>query len=257
MAAIEGTQTESQMGRLGIVVAILVLWLVLSLFNVIPSLIFPSPFAVVEVAIEEWRLFASALQVTLFEIAIGIAIAWGVGISLGVLLGSTRFATEVFQPVFASLFAVPFILLYPIFLAWFGIGSTSKVLFGAAYGLFPIILNTMTGVGTVDDRYRMVAKSIGASRMQTLTRILIPLSIPSVVSGLRIGTALVVIGVVVTEMLASTKGLGYLIRYHQTTFDAAHVYLAIILGLVLVLLVNRLLTELENRTERWRESREG
>jgi NitT/TauT family transport system permease protein/taurine transport system permease protein len=240
--------------RVGILIAFIFVWYVVTTLELITPLILPSPVAVIEVAITDTGTFLSALQVTLFEVAIGIGIAWMVGIALGIGLGSTQFSRDVFRPVFASLFAVPFILLYPIFLAWFGIGSSSKILFGAAYGMYPIILNTMAGMGSVDEKFRMAGRSMGASRIQILSRIMLPLAVPSIISGLRIGTALVVIGVVVTEMLASTKGLGFLIRSNQTVFNTAHVYLAIFLSLVIVLLVNRLLTELENRTEKWRHT---
>lgn len=238
--------------RIALFVAFVIVWYIITALELITPLILPSPVEVVGVAITETGTFLQALQVTLFEVAIGIALAWGIGISVGIGLGSTQISRDVFRPVFASLFAVPFILLYPIFLAWFGIGSSSKILFGAAYGMYPIILNTMAGMGSVDEKYRMAGRSMGASRVQLLTRIMLPLSVPSIISGLRIGTALVVIGVVVTEMLASTKGLGFLIRSNQTVFNTAHVYLAIILSLVIVLLVNRFLTALENRTEKWR-----
>lgn len=253
--AISKVSKNSILSRTLLLLGFVVVWFLVAEAGVLHTIILPSPGDVFLVAISETNVFLQALQVTLYEVIIGILLAWTIGISVGILLGATQFSRDVFRPVFAALFAVPFILLYPIFLAWFGIGSLSKILFGAAYGAYPIILNTMAGISSVEEKYIMAGRSMGASKIQIRSRILLPLAVPSIISGLRIGTALVVIGVVVTEMLASTKGLGFVIRSNQTMFKSGHVYLAIILALLIVVLVNQLLSALERRTQKWRQDR--
>ncbi len=88
--------------------------------------------------------------------------------------------------------------------------------------------------------------------MQTYTRIVFPLALPAIVSGLRVGTGLVVIGVVVTEMLASLGGIGYVISYHRTLFNTGHVYFGIVLALMMAVAVNVGLTWLDRRVGLWR-----
>ena len=139
-----------------------------------------------------------------------------------------------------------------IVIAWtLGIGSLSKVAFGAFSGFFPIVLNTIDGVRAIEPRYLALARSIGATRLQTHARIVFPLALPAMVSGLRVGTGLVVIGVLVTEMLASLGGVGFLISYHRTLFDTGHVYFGMLLALLLAVAVNIGLTRLDRRIGRW------
>jgi NitT/TauT family transport system permease protein len=144
-------------------------------------------------------------------------------------------------------------------MVWLGIGPLSKIVFGALSGFFPIALNTIDGVRAIDRRYLAFARSIGATRLQTYARIVLPLALPAVVSGLRVGTGLVVIGVVVTEMLASLGGVGFWISYHRTLFNTGHVYFGMVLALLMAVAVNIALTRLDRRIGLWRirEQAEG
>jgi NitT/TauT family transport system permease protein len=119
-------------------------------------------------------------------------------------------------------------------------------------GFFPIALNTIDGVRAIERRYLVFARSIGATTLQTYARIIFPLALPSIVSGLRVGTGLVVIGVIVTEMLASLGGVGFLISYHRTLFNTGHVYFGIALALTMAVAVNVGLTWLDRRVGLWR-----
>jgi len=148
------------------------------------------------------------------------------------------------------------IIIYPLLMAWLGIGALSKIVFGVLSGFFPIALNTIDGVRAVEQRYIVFARSVGATPLQTHARIVFPLALPAIVSGLRVGTGLVVIGVVVTEMLASLGGIGFLISYHRTLFDTGHVYFGMLLALLVAVGVNVALTRLDRRVGSWREQAE-
>ena len=89
-------------------------------------------------------------------------------------------------------------ILYPIFTAWFGIGSESKIIFAGVYGFFPVMLSTAAGIRTIDPQLLLAARSMGATLPQQITRVIIPASIPTVLTGLRLGGALTIIGVVVS-----------------------------------------------------------
>jgi NitT/TauT family transport system permease protein/taurine transport system permease protein len=159
----------------------------------------------------------------------------------------------------SSIFAIPLIVLYPLLMVWLGIGPLSKIVFGVLSGFFPIALNTIDGVRAIEQRYFVFARSIGATSLQTYARIVFPMALPAVVSGLRVGTGLVVIGVVVTEMLASLGGIGFLISYHRTLFDTGHVYFGMMLALTMAVAVNIGITWLDRRLALWRmlEQAEG
>ena len=203
-----------------------------------------------DIAMALWtsgREFAGAFRVTLVSIAIAAALAWSIGIGFGLVMGLSPLGYGIFSPLLTGLFAVPLITLYPMFMVWFGIGVGSKIAFAVLTGSIPIALNTMDGVRQIDRGFLRLSRSIGASPAQAYLRIYLPLSLPAILSGLRIGTSLVVIGVIVCEMLASVDGLGFWISYNRTLFKTGHVYLGIALAMVCVAVVNFGLGSIERR----------
>src|SRR5215472_7364966 len=121
-------------------------------------------------------------------------IACGSGILVGGLVGGIAYLRDLLLPVFSSLYAVPIVGLYPIFTAWLGIGSQSKIVFAGVYGFFPVMLSTAAGIRTIDPQFMLVARAVGATIGQRITRVMIPASIPTVLAGLRLGGALTIIG---------------------------------------------------------------
>jgi NitT/TauT family transport system permease protein len=237
---------------LAISAACLAAWEGIVRLGLVSQIILAAPSDVLRAAATDGRLFLDAFAITAIEIGTAIVIAWALGIGIGVVVGSSHRISAAVAPILSSLFAIPLIILYPLLMAWLGIGSMSKVVFGVLSGFFPIALNTIDGVRAIDRRYFAFARSIGATSLQTSARIVFPLALPSIVSGLRVGTGLVVIGVVVTEMLASLGGIGFLISYHRTLFNTGHVYFGIVLALVMAVTVNIGLTRVERRVGLWR-----
>ena len=117
-------------------------------------------------------------------------IACGLGILAGALVGGLAVLRNLLLPIFSSLYAVPIVILYPIFTAWFGIGSSSKIAFAGIYGFFPVMLSTAAGIRTIDPQFLLAARSMGATLPQQITRVIIPASLPTVFAGLRLGGAL-------------------------------------------------------------------
>jgi len=227
--------------------ALLAGWFAAAAAGLNNPVILPAPQAV---AVALWRdlpAFGHALAFTCGEIAAALAIGWAAGCAAGGIAGSHPASARVVSGLLTSAFAVPIIILYPLLLAWTGIGWPSKILFGVLSGFFPIALNTLAAVRAVDPKLVTMARAMGASRAQILVRVVARAALPGIVAGLRVGTALTVIGVVVTEMLGATAGLGYLISYHTTLFDTGHVYAGIALALVVVFGLNLGLGSLERR----------
>jgi NitT/TauT family transport system permease protein len=227
-------------------------WEAVVRLGLVNQIILAAPSAIVVAAITDGRVFLAAFAITVVEIVVAIVIAWTLGIVVGVVAGSSNTLAAATAPVLSSIFAIPLIIVYPLLMAWLGIGPVSKIVFGVLSGFFPIALNTIDGVRAIERRYLAFARSIGATTWQTYTRIIFPLALPSIVSGLRVGTGLVVIGVIVTEMLASLGGVGFLISYHRTLFNTGHVYFGIALALTMAVAVNLGLTWLDRRVGLWR-----
>jgi len=191
------------------------------------------------------------LLVTLYEVALSMLIACGLGILAGAVVGGLAVLRNLLLPIFSSLYAVPIVILYPVFTAWFGIGSQSKIAFAGIYGFFPVMLSTAAGIRTIDPQFLLAARSMGATLPQLVTRVIIPASVPTVFAGLRLGGALTIIGVVVAEMLTSSAGIGYLVTLNRTILDSPRVFAAILAILVLSIAYYMLARALESRMVVW------
>jgi NitT/TauT family transport system permease protein/taurine transport system permease protein len=231
--------------------ALLIAWEAVPRLGLLPELFIPPLTKTLYVLWLDWSIYAYALWVTVYEVAVAMLIACGIGILLGAVVGGVTKLRILMLPIFSSLYAVPIVILYPIFTAWFGIGSESKIAFAGVYGFFPVMLSTAAGIRTIEEQYLLAARSMGASLPQLVARVIIPASIPTVLTGLRLGGALTIIGVVVSEMLTSAEGIGYLVTKNRTTLDSPRVFAAIILILVLSVVFDLAARWIERRTLVW------
>lgn len=237
--------------RWGLLVALIVLWEFLPRTKIIPELFLPSLSKTLTVLWLDRAEYGHALVVTLYEVGVAMLIACGAGILTGALVGGIAMLRNLMLPVFSSLYAVPIVILYPIFTAWFGIGSESKIAFAGIYGFFPVMLSTAAGIRTIDPQYLLAARSMGATLPQQITRVIIPASIPTVLAGLRLGGALTIIGVVVSEMLTASAGIGYLVTRFRTILDSPRVFAGILMILILSILFDIAARAIERRTLAW------
>jgi NitT/TauT family transport system permease protein/taurine transport system permease protein len=231
--------------RLGVLALFLAIWEAAFRLGLLSPIIFGSPSLIVKAAAQDGLTFLLAFRVTVFEIAMAILIAWTLGIAFGVVAGSLPMLARISAPVLSALVAVPLVVLYPILIAWLGLGPASKIVFGVVSGIFPIALNTMVGVQGIDRGYATMAAAMGANRRQIMFLVMAPLALPAIIAGLRLGTALIVIGVVLSEMLGSTDGIGFWISYHRALFNTGQVYLGILLALLVAGLANAALSLVE------------
>jgi NitT/TauT family transport system permease protein len=225
-----------------ILAALLVLWEVVPMTGALPELFLPSLSKTLTVLYIDRHIYFAALLVTLYEVALSMLIACGLGILIGALVGGFAALRDLLLPVFSSLYAVPIVILYPVFTAWFGIGSSSKIAFAGIYGFFPVMLSTAAGIRTIDPQFLLAARSMGATLPQQITRVIIPASLPTVFAGLRLGGALTIIGVVVSEML------------NRTILDSPRVFAAILAILVLSIAYYMLARALESRMVVWQSA---
>jgi NitT/TauT family transport system permease protein/taurine transport system permease protein len=231
--------------------ALLIAWEAVPRLGLLPELFIPPLTKTLYVLWLDWWIYLAALWVTVYEVAVAMLIACGIGILLGAVVGGVTKIRVLMLPIFSSLYAVPIVILYPIFTAWFGIGSESKIAFAGVYGFFPVMLSTAAGIRTIEEQYLLAARSMGASLPQLVARVIIPASIPTVLTGLRLGGALTIIGVVVSEMLTSAEGIGYLVTKNRTTLDSPRVFAAIILILFLSVMFDLAARWIERRTLVW------
>lgn len=140
-----------------------------------------------------------------------LVIAAAAGLSLGLVLGLRRFAGDVAEPILAGLYTIPKVTLYPVILLIFGLGLSAKVAFGVIHGMIPIVLFTMSAVKNLAPVLLRTARVLRLDGFQTATTIVAPAIRPEIISGLRIGFSLSLLGVLIGEMFSSQRGLGFLL----------------------------------------------
>ena len=148
---------------------------------------------------------------TLLAFAQAFAIAVAVGLLVGVSIGASRLAGEVAEPILVALYSIPKVTLYPIILLVFGIGMPAKVAFGAIHGIVPIAIFAMNAIRNINPVYLRTARVLRLSAAETAGKILIRAALPEIVTGIRVGFALTLIGTLLGEMFGAQRGLGYLL----------------------------------------------
>lgn len=151
------------------------------------------------------------MEESLLAFAYALALAWAGGIALGVWLGAARFAGEVAEPMLVALYSLPKVTLYPLVLLVFGLGMEAKVTFGAIHGILPVAIFAMNAVRNIKPVHVKAARAMRLTPFDAARRVLVPASLPEIVTGLRIGFSLTLLGVVIGEMFASQRGLGFMI----------------------------------------------
>ena len=237
--------------------AFLALWEIVVRVGLVNPLFTSSPSRIVAAAIEMFAddSFYGHLEVSAKEFFSGFALAIVIGVPLGIAMGWYSRVNAILEPFVSALYATPRIALLPLVVIWFGIGIASKVAIVFLGAIFPILVNTITGVRTIEADFVKVARSFGASDRQMFLTVVLPSAVPMLLTGLRLGLGHALVGIVVGEMYGATQGLGYLIAVAGARFQTDRVMVGIILIAGLGVALTELLRAIERRFERWRPIR--
>jgi ABC-type nitrate/sulfonate/bicarbonate transport system permease component len=252
---------RNEKGLLGTVsiVLFLALWETSALLQWVNPLFTSSPSRIVGAATD---MFADGsiwydLQISGLEFLVGYGMAVVIGVPLGILMGWYSRLNAVLEPFVSALYATPRIALLPLVMIWFGIGIMSKIAIVFLGAIFPILVNTITGVRTIEADFVKVARSFGATDRQLFLTVALPSSVPMLLTGLRLGLGHALVGIVVGEMYGATHGLGFLIAVSGARFQTDKVMVGIILIATAGILLAELLRQIERRFERWRPNYRG
>lgn len=182
----------------------------------------------------------------------GFGLSLIVGISLGFAIAWFRRLEYLLDPIINFLYASPRIAITPLLVLWFGIGVASKVAIIFLMSVFPIIMNTVLGVRSVDRDLVDLARSYNASDWQLLRTVIVPSSIPFIVTGVRIAIGVAFIGVVVGEFVAATAGIGFGIQQAASNFEVDRVFVGIIIIGVAGVILTEALRHLEAKLAQWK-----
>ena len=243
-----------RVNRLLIIFGAIALWEILASTPLVPQFFIKTPSTIIlktNSIILSGELLPN-LQITVISIGLAVSIAMAIGLALGLVIGAYKFLGDIFEPLLFMIFAFPLVVVFPLFVIWFGFGMNANVAFGVITGFLPITINTMAGVRSVDQALIKASRSMGASASTIYRKIILPASTPTIITGLRQGVALTIIGVIVGEMLAPIAGLGHIMDISSTTLDYAKLSSVVLITLFIGTIINEGLRFLEGRTSSWR-----
>jgi ABC-type nitrate/sulfonate/bicarbonate transport system permease component len=252
--------------RWGLGLCLVILWQVFAMRA--GSIFFPPPTEIAKRAVELWlsgppsRLFLTDsvfhdILPSLFRLLAGWSLAVFCGITLGTLIGRSRQISELLNPSLQFLRAIPGPALVPVFILLLGTESTMRIALIAFGSIWPVLLNTIEGTRTVDPVQLDTALAFRLPRGALLRRIILPAAMPKIFAGLRISLALAVILMVVSELVASTNGIGYRIQNAQIMFLLTDVWCGIALLAVIGYTLNRLFLKIEDGALNWHRGARG
>lgn len=243
-------------GVLGVVV-VLAVWEVLARVGVIDSLLFsrPSDVAVSFVRGIQQGAVLPDIRVSAIEIVLGLAAAVVVGVPVGIVCGWNRWAYFAVDPWLTILYALPIVALAPLLINVVGIGLVTKVLLVFLFAVFPIAINTLTGVHSASAQFLSVAHVYGARRAMVLRSVLLPAAVPHMLTGVRLAGGRALVGMVVAELTASEQGVGFRLQVAGSSLQTGLLLsLVVLLGIVGVL-YSAGIRVLDRRLSKWRRDR--
>ena len=190
--------------------------------------------------------------ITVQEIVYGFLLGAVAGVVAGFVLASLSFLYRVLDPFMMALYAIPKVALAPLFIVWFGIGMHMKVLLAAATVFFLVFLNTAAGVREVDRGLVDAVRLMGGNRWHVIRKVVLPSSMTGVLTGLKVAVPYALIGAVIGELVASNKGLGYLINDAAAQFDTAGVFATLVVLSVIAGVLNVVVNLIGKRVNRWK-----
>lgn len=231
----------------------IVLWQLAANRGTINVQLFPSPARI-------WQAFLNSVEngklqinilISLRRVIIGYVYGAALGISVGVILGLSKKTYRLFSFLLEILRPIPIIAWVPVLIMIFGIGEMSKIIAILIGSFWSIFLNTYDGIQNVDGKYLEVANMFMKTKYETIFRVIVPATLPSIFTGLRIGIGSAWISVIGAELIASSAGLGYMISYSREMAQPANMYVSVLIIGIIGYLINAVLKLIERKSLRW------
>jgi NitT/TauT family transport system permease protein len=230
---------------------VLVAWEALSRMFRLPEFVLPPPTAIVAVLIAHQGALAYAALVTAQEVLWGFVLSAVIGAAVALVIARFAAFGRALYPLVVLFQNVPKVALAPLFILWFGFDLAPKVVLIVVIAFFPVAINMLVGLQTVDANLIALMRSVGASRNEILLRIQIPNSLPYLMAGLKVAVTLAVIGAIVGEFAGAQAGLGYMIQFASTQMQTSLVFAALVEVSVLGMLFYYVIEWVERRYIDW------
>lgn len=236
------------------IMTILVVWQLIMAAGLVNPFLLSSPLTIVA---EMAKLFQSGDIIHHFvasgiSLLIAFVLAGSGGVLLGVLAGWYRPVERALDPFIWFTYSTPAVAFYPIFVAWFGFGRPTAIAVAIVFAMTPIYANTLTGVKAMNADLIRMAQSFGAQPRDLFSNVVLPASVPLIVSGLQLGAGRALTGVIIAELFGSNAGLGFAIAYNAMNMDTAKMMVYMCLVVILGLMLTQFMAGLARYADRWR-----
>jgi NitT/TauT family transport system permease protein len=236
------------------ITGLLLLWELFCRLHIVPPLFLPAPSAIIT---DGWEMISSGelfknLLASLYRILGGYAIGAVLGILVGLILGFSKWADAVITPIVYSIYPIPKIALLPLIILWFGIGEMPKVAIIALGVFFPVLINTFSGVKSVDPILIKAAVTFGSSHLNVIRKVILPGALPTIFAGLKLAAGTALLLLVSAEMIAAQYGIGAMVLHYGNLMITTKLMAGVLLLSLLGLLFNRGLQWLERVLIPWK-----
>lgn len=239
---------------LGGLVTLFVLWyLAADALELVGDLALPSPFAVAAITVEHWDILFVSLRTTLYRAGLGYAGAVTLALVLGVALTANERIRQSLMPLILGANTVPRVSIAPLIIFYLG-DFQPHALIAGWIAFFPILINTMEGLGNLDEDLDNLLDALGATRFQEYRYVRFPNALPFLFDGLKVGVSLAIVGAIVGEFVASNDGIGFLALFALRNYDVPLVFAVILLMAVVAVTAFFTLYMLQDKIIHWREA---
>ena len=238
-------------------IAGLVAWELVVRFFKVPPYLLPAPTLVLKVMGDFFPMLMRQLGFTAFAAAAGFVIAMVLGIVSGAAITASRLVDRMLYTWLVISHAVPKVVIAPLFIVWIGFGLKSEIIFVIVFTIFPIVVNTVTGLKSADLDLLLLVRSMGANRFQALWKVRIPGALPSIFAGIKISATLAPVGAVIGEFVASNQGLGHLLLQAVGSLETPLAFAAVIVISIFGILIWYAAELVERLSIPWHASQRG
>ena len=236
------------------IIALLVIWQLVTTAFSIPDYLLPQPIAVVQRIARDWVQILDAARYTLFEILVGFAASIVIGVPLAFVIVLSKTLERIVMPMTVASQAIPKVAIAPILVVWLGFGLLPKIAISFLIAFFPIVVSTVTGLKSVELEMIDLVKSMGAGTTKIMLRVRAPAALPHMFAGFKVAICLSVVGAIVGEFVGSDHGLGYLLLTATGTLDGPLVWSALIILIAIGVTLYMIVAKIERMTIRWHVS---
>lgn len=239
---------------IGLAVAVVLIWEFAVAYFQTPAYLLPPPSTIAQTFVEDWRVIYFNLAPTLIAILGGFLLSIVVGVPLATLIVFSRFAERVLYPPMVASQAIPKVAIAPLFIVWMGYGLTPKIWIAFLIAFFPIVIDTVVGLRSVQPEMLQLGRSMGGGTLRVFLKLRLPNALPNLFAGLKVAITLAVVGAITGEFVGSQAGLGYLLTSASGQMDTALVFAVLVTISVIAMLLFMAIEFLEKLVIPWHAS---